>query len=42
MERTGIASLLAAVREAGISFRDLHTSQSSLEDIFVSLVRDRR
>jgi ABC-2 type transport system ATP-binding protein len=41
IERTGIASLLTAVREAGVSFRDLHTSQSSLEDIFVSLVTER-
>ncbi|HVW58304.1 MAG TPA: ABC transporter ATP-binding protein [Rhizobiaceae bacterium] len=39
-ERTGITALLAAVSQAGIRFRDLQTSQSSLEDIFVSLVRD--
>jgi ABC-2 type transport system ATP-binding protein len=37
-ERTGIATLLAALTEAGIRFKDLHTTQSSLEEIFVSLV----
>ena len=36
----GIAGLLAAVAAAGIAFKDLQTHQSSLEDIFVSLVRD--
>lgn len=36
--RTGITALLQALAEAGISFRDLHTIQSSLEDIFVDLV----
>ncbi|WP_108051543.1 ABC transporter ATP-binding protein [Bosea sp. 124] len=41
-ERTGITALLHALGEAGIRFKDLRTSQSSLEDIFVSLVRDRR
>ncbi|MCU4178388.1 ABC transporter ATP-binding protein [Bosea sp. BH3] len=40
-ERTGITALLQALSEAGIRFRDLSTSQSSLEDIFVSLVRER-
>jgi ABC-2 type transport system ATP-binding protein len=40
-ERTGITALLGDLAEAGIRFRDLRTSQSSLEDIFVSLVRDR-
>ena len=40
-ERTGITTLLKALSEAGIRFSDLRTSQSSLEDIFVSLVRDR-
>ena len=39
-ERTGIGTLLTAVRDAGIAFRDVNTTQSSLEDIFVSLVRD--
>ncbi|MGD8341806.1 MAG: multidrug ABC transporter ATP-binding protein, partial [Gammaproteobacteria bacterium] len=37
-ERTGITSLLAALNQEGISFNDLHTTQSSLEDIFVGLV----
>ncbi|MET3890156.1 ABC-2 type transport system ATP-binding protein [Bosea sp. OAE506] len=40
-ERTGITALLHALGEAGIRFNDLRTSQSSLEDIFVSLVRSR-
>ncbi len=38
-ERTGITSLLQALAAAGISFKDLHTKQSSLEDIFVDLVK---
>jgi ABC-2 type transport system ATP-binding protein len=38
-ERTGITSLLSDLRGAGIKFSDLDTVQSSLEDIFVSLVR---
>jgi ABC-2 type transport system ATP-binding protein len=38
-ERTGITTLLAAVADAGIRFKDLTTTQSSLEEIFVSLVR---
>jgi ABC-2 type transport system ATP-binding protein len=38
-ERTGITTLLSAVNEAGIRFKDLTTTQSSLEEIFVSLVR---
>jgi ABC-2 type transport system ATP-binding protein len=38
-ERTGITTLLAAVSGAGIRFKDLTTTQSSLEEIFVSLVR---
>jgi ABC-2 type transport system ATP-binding protein len=38
-ERTGITSLLSDLRNAGIRFSDLDTSESSLEDIFVSLVR---
>ena len=38
-ERTGITSLLGDLRNAGIRFSDLETNQSSLEDIFVSLVR---
>jgi ABC-2 type transport system ATP-binding protein len=38
-ESTGIAGLLRQLSELGISFKDLHTSESSLEDIFVNLVR---
>jgi len=38
-ERTGITTLLDELRQAGIRFKDLHTTQSSLEDIFVGLVR---
>jgi ABC-2 type transport system ATP-binding protein len=38
-ERTGITSLLSDLRNAGIRFTDLDTTQSSLEDIFVNLVR---
>ncbi len=40
-ERTGIASLLRRLGDQGIGYRDLHTSESSLEDIFVSLVREQ-
>ena len=40
-ERTGITALLAALNVAGIRFKDLNTTQSSLEDIFVDLVRQR-
>jgi ABC-2 type transport system ATP-binding protein len=40
-ERTGITTLLTDLAAAGIRFRDLQTRQSSLEDIFVDLVRDR-
>src|SRR5687767_6301719 len=38
-ERTGIPSLLARLGALGIAYSDLNTHQSSLEDIFVSLVR---
>jgi ABC-2 type transport system ATP-binding protein len=38
-ERTGITALLRDLSQAGIRFRDLDTMQSSLEDIFVDLVR---
>ncbi|MEW6341074.1 MAG: ABC transporter ATP-binding protein [Paraburkholderia sp.] len=38
-ERNSIIALLKALDEAGIRFRDLQTTQSSLEDIFVSLLR---
>jgi ABC-2 type transport system ATP-binding protein len=40
-ERTGITTLLSALADAGIRFKDLSTTQSSLEEIFVSLVRRR-
>ena len=40
-ERTGITRRLAAVSAAGLSLRDLETKQSSLEDIFVSLVHEQ-
>lgn len=40
-ERTGITALLAELSSEGIRFRDLETRQSSLEDIFVDLVRER-
>ncbi len=39
--RTGITSLLDDLNQAGISFKDLQTTQSSLEDIFVDLVRQK-
>ncbi len=38
-ERTGITSLLTDLSRAGVRFHDLQTDQSSLEDIFVGLVR---
>ncbi len=41
-DRSGIAALLKDLAEAGIRFKDLHTTQSSLEDIFVTLVRGGR
>jgi ABC-2 type transport system ATP-binding protein len=41
-ERTGITGLLDDLAAAGISFKDLQTTQSSLEEIFVDLVRESR
>jgi ABC-2 type transport system ATP-binding protein len=41
-ERTGITTLLQGLSAAGVRFSDLSTRQSSLEEIFVSLVSDRR
>jgi len=41
-ERTGITGLLDELTAAGIGFKDLQTTQSSLEDIFVDLVRNGR
>jgi ABC-2 type transport system ATP-binding protein len=40
-ERTGITTLLSDLRDADIRFKDLSTTQSSLEEIFVNLVRTR-
>lgn len=39
-DRTGITALLQAMNEAGLGLKDLNTSQSSLEDIFVNLVNN--
>jgi ABC-2 type transport system ATP-binding protein len=39
---TGIASLMRRLNDFGVDFKDLRTSESSLEDIFVSLVSERR
>jgi ABC-2 type transport system ATP-binding protein len=39
-DKVAIAELLGALAQAGIAFTDLQTSQSSLEDIFVSLVHE--
>ncbi len=39
-ERPGIAALLDDLEREGLRFKDLHTTQSSLEDIFISLVRE--
>jgi ABC-2 type transport system ATP-binding protein len=41
-ERTGVPSLLRRMSDLGIGFKDLSTKQSSLEDIFVSLVTERK
>jgi ABC-2 type transport system ATP-binding protein len=38
-QRTGITALLGALNQADIKFNDLTTSQSSLEEIFVGLVK---
>jgi ABC-2 type transport system ATP-binding protein len=40
-ERTGVPSLLRRMSDLGLGFKDLNTRQSSLEDIFVSLVHQR-
>ncbi len=39
-EHTGISELLRQLDKLGIDFKDLHSSESSLEEIFVNLVRD--
>ena len=41
-ERTGVATLLGQLSKAGVRIRDLHTQQSSLEEIFVGLVNEPR
>jgi ABC-2 type transport system ATP-binding protein len=41
-ERTGITRLLGDLNAAGVRFKDLQTTQSSLEDIFVDLVRRKQ
>jgi ABC-2 type transport system ATP-binding protein len=41
-DATGIAGLMRALNEQGVDFKDLRTDQSSLEDIFVSLVHNGR
>ncbi len=41
-EHTGITDLIQELREVGIRFNDLETSQSSLEDIFVDLVHQQK
>jgi ABC-2 type transport system ATP-binding protein len=41
-EKTGITTLLTAIRDAGLQLVDLDTQQSSLEDIFLGLVRNGR
>ena len=41
-EHTGITDLLDEMRNAGVAFKDLSTTQSSLEDIFVGLVSNRK
>jgi ABC-2 type transport system ATP-binding protein len=40
--RIGIVELLKSLAETGVAFKDLHTTESSLEDIFVGLVSERR
>jgi ABC-2 type transport system ATP-binding protein len=39
-ERTDVTTLLSSLQQAGIKFKDIQTRQSSLEDIFVNLVKD--
>jgi ABC-2 type transport system ATP-binding protein len=41
-DRAAIASLLTGLSESGIRFKDLQTTQSSLEDIFVTLLQERK
>ena len=39
-ERTGVTQLLNDIKKAGLTVRDIETRQSSLEDIFVDLVKE--
>ncbi|MGE5452648.1 MAG: ABC transporter ATP-binding protein [Acidobacteriota bacterium] len=39
-DQVDITALLATLQQTGVKFKDIHTTQSSLEDIFVSLVKD--
>jgi len=39
--RTGINELLQALRDADLSIKDVHTTKTSLEEIFVSLVKTK-
>ena len=41
-EHTGIGGLLQCLNEHGVHFRDIQSSESSLEEIFVNLVREER
>ena len=41
-ERTGIVTLLGDLRAAGLQMTDLSTRQSSLEDIFVGLIHEKK
>ena len=40
-ERTGITNLLQDLKDTGLKLKDLKTEQSTLEKIFVSLVREK-
>ncbi len=40
-KRTGVRGLLSALQGAGVEFKDLDTKQRSLEDIFVTLVKEQ-
>jgi ABC-2 type transport system ATP-binding protein len=41
-EKAGIAALLKTLSDAGVEFKDLQTTQSSLEDILVNLLREKQ
>jgi ABC-2 type transport system ATP-binding protein len=40
-EETGIAELMRKLNESGVNFKNIHSSESSLEDIFINLVSER-